>query len=165
MIIVTTNMLSLSQARTFSYHSNLLFNHFLPNHLYLHTIIPSSVLLLGTHKVTTQQVHGLPFLYCFLNLLQPHLTAAIELSTSHCYWQMFYEAETWMFEWLKMQKILCNFFISRCILSQHFAYCNLFFIVWYQVVSLPARIDPHLTSAVVTLHGQLFVRVPFEQTD
>lgn len=34
-----------------------------------------------------------------------------------------------------------------------------------KVVSLPARIDPHLTSAVVTLHGQLFVRVPFEQTD
>ncbi|XP_017977327.1 PREDICTED: AT-rich interactive domain-containing protein 3 isoform X1 [Theobroma cacao] len=32
-----------------------------------------------------------------------------------------------------------------------------------KVVSLPARIDPHQTSAVVTLHGQLFVRVPFEQ--
>ncbi|KAH9619428.1 hypothetical protein KSS87_009686, partial [Heliosperma pusillum] len=34
-----------------------------------------------------------------------------------------------------------------------------------QVVSLPSRIDPHQTSAVVTLHGQLFVRVPFEQYD
>ncbi|GKV30240.1 hypothetical protein SLEP1_g39074 [Rubroshorea leprosula] len=32
-----------------------------------------------------------------------------------------------------------------------------------KVVSLPTRIDPHHTSAVVTLHGQLFVRVPFEQ--
>ncbi|KAK1437826.1 hypothetical protein QVD17_03624 [Tagetes erecta] len=32
-----------------------------------------------------------------------------------------------------------------------------------KVVSLPSRIDPHQTSAVVTLHGQLFVRVPFEQ--
>ncbi|KAK9677053.1 hypothetical protein RND81_11G118600 [Saponaria officinalis] len=34
-----------------------------------------------------------------------------------------------------------------------------------KVVSLPSRIDPHQTSAVVTLHGQLFVRVPFEQCD
>ncbi|KAL3630002.1 AT-rich interactive domain-containing protein 3 [Castilleja foliolosa] len=34
-----------------------------------------------------------------------------------------------------------------------------------KVVSLPTRIDPHHTSAVVTLHGQLFVRVPFEQAD
>ncbi|XP_042494011.1 AT-rich interactive domain-containing protein 6 isoform X2 [Macadamia integrifolia] len=34
-----------------------------------------------------------------------------------------------------------------------------------KVVSLPSRIDPHQTSAVVTLHGQLFVRVPFEPTD
>ncbi|KZV41541.1 AT-rich interactive domain-containing protein 3-like [Dorcoceras hygrometricum] len=34
-----------------------------------------------------------------------------------------------------------------------------------KVVTLPTRIDPHLTSAVVTLHGQLFVRVPFEQSD
>ncbi|KAL2348725.1 hypothetical protein Fmac_002725 [Flemingia macrophylla] len=34
-----------------------------------------------------------------------------------------------------------------------------------KVVSLPARIDPHQTSAVVTLHGQLFVRVPFEQSE
>ncbi|CAI0427077.1 unnamed protein product, partial [Linum tenue] len=34
-----------------------------------------------------------------------------------------------------------------------------------KVVSLPSRIDPHQTSAVVTLHGQLFVRVPFEQSD
>ncbi|KAL5988472.1 hypothetical protein ACLOJK_036237 [Asimina triloba] len=33
------------------------------------------------------------------------------------------------------------------------------------VVSLPSRIDPHQTSAVVTLHGQLFVRAPFEQSD
>ncbi|KAK4790980.1 hypothetical protein SAY86_031393 [Trapa natans] len=31
-----------------------------------------------------------------------------------------------------------------------------------KVVNLPSRIDPHQTSAVVTLHGQLFVRVPFE---
>lgn len=34
-----------------------------------------------------------------------------------------------------------------------------------KIVSLPSRIDPHQTSAVVTLHGQLFVRVPFEQPD
>ncbi|KAL6546172.1 AT-rich interactive domain-containing protein 3 [Orobanche gracilis] len=34
-----------------------------------------------------------------------------------------------------------------------------------KVVSLPTRIDPHHTSAVVTLHGQLFVRVPFEPVD
>ncbi|XP_071692916.1 AT-rich interactive domain-containing protein 5-like isoform X2 [Rutidosis leptorrhynchoides] len=33
-----------------------------------------------------------------------------------------------------------------------------------KVVNLPSRIDPYQTSAVVTLHGQLFVRVPFEQT-
>ncbi|TYH78601.1 hypothetical protein ES332_D03G000600v1 [Gossypium tomentosum] len=33
-----------------------------------------------------------------------------------------------------------------------------------KVVNLPSRIDPHQTSAVVTLHGQLFVRVPFEQS-
>ncbi|EXB56259.1 AT-rich interactive domain-containing protein 5 [Morus notabilis] len=32
-----------------------------------------------------------------------------------------------------------------------------------KVVSLPARIDPLHTSAVVSLHGRLFVRVPFEQ--
>ncbi|KAL5199396.1 hypothetical protein ABZP36_020599 [Zizania latifolia] len=32
-----------------------------------------------------------------------------------------------------------------------------------KVISLPSRIDPHQTSAVVTLHGQLFVRAPFEQ--
>ncbi|KAJ4964326.1 hypothetical protein NE237_024265 [Protea cynaroides] len=34
-----------------------------------------------------------------------------------------------------------------------------------KVISLPSRIDPHQTSAVVTLHGQLFVRVPFEPSD
>ncbi|KAG4993731.1 hypothetical protein AAZX31_11G086700 [Glycine max] len=34
-----------------------------------------------------------------------------------------------------------------------------------KVVSLPSRIDPHQTSAVVTLHGQLFVRVPFEHAE
>ncbi|OWM68351.1 hypothetical protein CDL15_Pgr004833 [Punica granatum] len=34
-----------------------------------------------------------------------------------------------------------------------------------KVVNLPSRIDPHQTSAVVTLHGQLFVRVPFEQSE
>ncbi|KAL7127924.1 hypothetical protein ABFS83_14G282500 [Erythranthe nasuta] len=32
-----------------------------------------------------------------------------------------------------------------------------------KVVSLPARIDPIQTSAVVSLHGRLLVRVPFEQ--
>ncbi|GLT94561.1 hypothetical protein SLE2022_122970 [Rubroshorea leprosula] len=32
-----------------------------------------------------------------------------------------------------------------------------------KIVSLPARIDPLQTSAVVSLHGRLFVRVPFEQ--
>ncbi|KAI3880850.1 hypothetical protein MKX03_023628 [Papaver bracteatum] len=34
-----------------------------------------------------------------------------------------------------------------------------------KVITLPSRIDPHQTSAIVTLHGQLFVRVPFEQLD
>ncbi|XP_057448881.1 AT-rich interactive domain-containing protein 5-like isoform X2 [Lotus japonicus] len=34
-----------------------------------------------------------------------------------------------------------------------------------KVVSLPSRIDPHQTSAVVTLHGQVFIRVPFEQSE
>ncbi|KAL1807955.1 hypothetical protein ACET3Z_024945 [Daucus carota] len=34
-----------------------------------------------------------------------------------------------------------------------------------KVVSLPSRIDPQQTSALVTLHGQLFVRVPFEQSN
>ncbi|KAL8521169.1 hypothetical protein ACS0TY_011643 [Phlomoides rotata] len=34
-----------------------------------------------------------------------------------------------------------------------------------KVVSLPTRIDPHQTSAVVTLHGQLFIRVPYEQPE
>ncbi|XP_059636594.1 AT-rich interactive domain-containing protein 6-like [Cornus florida] len=34
-----------------------------------------------------------------------------------------------------------------------------------KVVSLPARIDPLQTSAVVSLHGRLFVRVPFEQSE
>lgn len=34
-----------------------------------------------------------------------------------------------------------------------------------KVVTLPSRIDPHQTSAVVTLHGQLFVRAPFEQSE
>ncbi|CAL0326936.1 unnamed protein product [Lupinus luteus] len=32
-----------------------------------------------------------------------------------------------------------------------------------KVVNLPARIDPLQTTAVVSLHGRLFVRVPFEQ--
>ncbi|EOA35160.1 hypothetical protein CARUB_v10020299mg [Capsella rubella] len=32
-----------------------------------------------------------------------------------------------------------------------------------KVVNFPARIDPLHTSAVVSLHGRLFVRVPFEQ--
>ncbi|KAI4317062.1 hypothetical protein L6164_024972 [Bauhinia variegata] len=32
-----------------------------------------------------------------------------------------------------------------------------------KVVSLPARIDPLQTSAIVSLHGRLFVRVPFQQ--
>ncbi|KAM7258951.1 hypothetical protein ACFE04_014692 [Oxalis oulophora] len=34
-----------------------------------------------------------------------------------------------------------------------------------KVVSLPSRIDPLQTSAVVTMQGQLFIRVPFEQSD
>ncbi|XP_072991546.1 AT-rich interactive domain-containing protein 6 [Typha latifolia] len=34
-----------------------------------------------------------------------------------------------------------------------------------KVITLPSRIDPHQTSAVVTLHGQLFVRAPFEHSD
>ncbi|CAA2982913.1 AT-rich interactive domain-containing 5 [Olea europaea subsp. europaea] len=33
-----------------------------------------------------------------------------------------------------------------------------------KVVSLPARINPHMTSAVVSMHGRLFIRVPFEQS-
>lgn len=32
-----------------------------------------------------------------------------------------------------------------------------------KVVNFPARIDSLRTSAVVSLHGRLFVRVPFEQ--
>ncbi|KAI5402569.1 variant 2, AT-rich interactive domain-containing protein 5 [Lathyrus oleraceus] len=32
-----------------------------------------------------------------------------------------------------------------------------------EVVNLPSRIDPLQTSAIVSLHGRLFVRVPFEQ--
>lgn len=32
-----------------------------------------------------------------------------------------------------------------------------------KVVNLPSRIDPLLTTAVVSLHGRLLVRVPFEQ--
>uniref|UniRef100_A0A1J3IM73 AT-rich interactive domain-containing protein 5 n=1 Tax=Noccaea caerulescens TaxID=107243 RepID=A0A1J3IM73_NOCCA len=32
-----------------------------------------------------------------------------------------------------------------------------------KIVNFPARIDPLHTSAVVSLHGRLFVRVPFEQ--
>ncbi|KAL3639848.1 hypothetical protein CASFOL_014816 [Castilleja foliolosa] len=34
-----------------------------------------------------------------------------------------------------------------------------------KVVNLPSRIDPLQTSAVVSLHGRLFVRVPFEQSN
>ncbi|GMJ12963.1 hypothetical protein HRI_004965600 [Hibiscus trionum] len=34
-----------------------------------------------------------------------------------------------------------------------------------KVVSLPSRIDSNKTTAVVTLHGQLFVRAPFEPSD
>lgn len=34
-----------------------------------------------------------------------------------------------------------------------------------KVVSFPSRIDPHQISAVVTLHGQLFIRVPLEQME
>ncbi|KAK1390979.1 AT-rich interactive domain-containing protein 3 [Heracleum sosnowskyi] len=34
-----------------------------------------------------------------------------------------------------------------------------------KIVSLPSRIDPQQTSALVTLHGQLFLRVPFEQSN
>ncbi|XP_073001109.1 AT-rich interactive domain-containing protein 3-like [Typha latifolia] len=34
-----------------------------------------------------------------------------------------------------------------------------------KVITLPSRIDPHQTSAVVTLHGQLFVRAPFESSE
>ncbi|CAL5416322.1 unnamed protein product [Camellia sinensis] len=34
-----------------------------------------------------------------------------------------------------------------------------------KVVSLPARIDPLQTSAIVSLHGRLYVRVPFEQSN
>lgn len=32
-----------------------------------------------------------------------------------------------------------------------------------QVISLPSRIDAHQTSAVVTLYGQLYVRVPIAE--
>ncbi|KAK2988177.1 hypothetical protein RJ640_020659 [Escallonia rubra] len=34
-----------------------------------------------------------------------------------------------------------------------------------KIVSLPARIDPLQTSAVVSLHGRLFVRLPFEHSN
>lgn len=39
---------------------------------------------------------------------------------------------------------------------------NLFF---NQVITLPSRINPHQTSAVVSLHGQLFVRAPIDESD
>lgn len=32
---------------------------------------------------------------------------------------------------------------------------------FFQVINLPARIDPVRTSAVVSLHGRLLVRMPF----
>nr|GEX88142.1 AT-rich interactive domain-containing protein 5-like isoform X1 [Tanacetum cinerariifolium] len=34
-----------------------------------------------------------------------------------------------------------------------------------KVISLPARIDPLRTSAIVSLHGRLLVKVPFEQSN
>lgn len=34
-----------------------------------------------------------------------------------------------------------------------------------KIVTLPSRIDPHQTSAVVTLHGQLFIRAPYEAVE
>ncbi|WOK95308.1 AT-rich interactive domain-containing protein 5-like isoform X1 [Canna indica] len=34
-----------------------------------------------------------------------------------------------------------------------------------KVITLPTRIDPYQTSAVVTLHGQLFVRAPIDLSD
>ncbi|KAJ0538092.1 putative alpha crystallin/Hsp20 domain, HSP20-like chaperone [Helianthus annuus] len=34
-----------------------------------------------------------------------------------------------------------------------------------KVISLPSRIDPLRTSAIVSLHGRLLVRVPFEQSN
>ncbi|PWA85462.1 AT-rich interactive domain-containing protein 5 [Artemisia annua] len=33
------------------------------------------------------------------------------------------------------------------------------------MISLPARIDPLRTSAIFSLHGQLLVKVPFEQSN
>lgn len=50
---------------------------------------------------------------------------------------------------LHYQKHICEFSLT----------CSDFFLS--QVVNLPSRINPHQTSAVVTLHGQLFVRAPF----
>lgn len=38
------------------------------------------------------------------------------------------------------------------------------FMTNFQVISLPARIDPLQTSAVVGLHGRLFVRIPFDRS-
>ncbi|KAF2532823.1 hypothetical protein F2Q70_00031064 [Brassica cretica] len=32
-----------------------------------------------------------------------------------------------------------------------------------KIVSLPSRIDPLRTSAVISLHGRVFIRAPFEQ--
>ncbi|KAF5747261.1 AT-rich interactive domain-containing protein 5 isoform X2 [Tripterygium wilfordii] len=32
-----------------------------------------------------------------------------------------------------------------------------------KIVNLPSRINPHYTSAVVSLHGRLYIRVPFER--
>ncbi|XP_065032372.1 AT-rich interactive domain-containing protein 5-like isoform X2 [Musa acuminata AAA Group] len=34
-----------------------------------------------------------------------------------------------------------------------------------KVITLPSRINPHQTSAVVSLHGQLFVRAPIDESD
>jgi hypothetical protein len=37
-------------------------------------------------------------------------------------------------------------------------------VVLMQVITLPSRINAHQTSAVVTLYGQLYVRVPIADT-
>lgn len=55
--------------------------------------------------------------------------------------------------------------------NSDFAYINpescvyIYYLPWLQIVTLPSRIDAHQTSAIVTLHGQLFVRAPFEQQE
>jgi hypothetical protein len=65
-----------------------------------------------------------------------------------------------VFVWLDWQNVLWWWPIALKYIT---CMWKTFEIVFFgQVVSLPTRIDPLQTSAVVSLHGRLHVRVPFE---